>query len=73
MPSICRSPNTKFYVLLPVFQLREIKEANQQAILNTLRYPDTNITKLLEETESKYKSKSPVAHSLKLSTNTPGY
>ena len=36
------------------FQLREIKEANQQAILNALNHPDANITKLLEETEAKY-------------------
>ena len=56
----------------PLFQLQEIKEANQQAILNALRHPDANITKLLEEKEAKYKSKSPIAHSLKLPTNTPG-
>ena len=36
------------------FQLCEIKEANQLAILNALNHPDANITKLLEETEAKY-------------------
>ena len=57
-PGIHQSLNMELYVFLPVFQLWEIKEANQQAILNTLRHPDANITKLLEETEAKYKSKS---------------
>ena len=62
----------EFHMFLPVFQLWEIKEANQQAILNALRHPDANITKLLEETEVKYKSKSPVTYSPKLPTNTLG-
>ena len=69
---IRQSSNMELYVFLPVFQLREIKEANQQAILNALRHPDANITKLLEETEAKYKSKSPVTLS-QTSHKYPGY
>ena len=48
----------ELYVFLPVFQLWEIKEAKQEAILNALQHPDANIIKLLEETEAKYKGKS---------------
>ena len=33
---IHRSLNMELYVFLPVFQLWQIKEANQQAILNAL-------------------------------------
>ena len=69
-PSIHRSPNTEFHMFLPVFQLWKIKEANQQAILNALRHPDANITKLLEETKAKYKSKSPATYSLTFPKNT---
>ena len=47
--------HTEFHMFLHVFQLWEIKEANQQVILNALQHPDVNIAKLLEETEAKYK------------------
>ena len=51
-----RTPGVRRSLInVPVsFQLREIKEANQRAILNALNHPDANITKLLEETEAKY-------------------
>ena len=51
-----RTPGVRRSLLdVPVsFQLCEIKEANQRAILNALNHPDANITKLLEETEAKY-------------------
>ena len=35
-PGVCRSSNMELFAFLPVFQLWEIKEANQQAILNAL-------------------------------------
>ena len=51
-----RTPGVRRSLInVPVsFQLREIKEANQRAMLNALNHPDANITKLLEETEAKY-------------------
>ena len=66
MPGIRRSPNMPIYTFLNVFQLREIEEANQQVILNALKHPNADITKLLEETEEKYRSKSFVADCLKI-------
>ena len=65
LTGVRQSLNMPIYTFLNVFQLREIKEANQQVILNALKHPNANITKLLEETEEKYRSKSFVADCLK--------
>ena len=58
LTGIRQSPYTEIHVFLYLFQLREIKEANHQAILNALKHPNADITKLLAETEEKYKSMS---------------
>ena len=40
-----------------VFQLKEVKEANKNVILNALKFPEADIQKLIKETEERYKSK----------------
>ena len=60
--SVYAGIHTSVYEIPFYLQLREIKEANQKAILNALKHPDANITKLLEETETRYKG-IPLLHS----------
>ena len=38
------------------FQLKEVKEANWNAIMNALKFPEANIQQLIKEMEEKYKS-----------------
>ena len=38
------------------FQLKELKESHQAALLNALKHPNADVEQLLKETEEKYKS-----------------